>query len=93
MPEWVVAALAPIAMIVVQAVKGLVNEKYRRFIPVALLVFMPILGGALFWYYGGDPVRGAIEGLFAGGAATGFYEAGKGLLPRAFSSKGWLGGE
>jgi len=90
MPEWIVPALAPIATILAQMFKGLISEKYRKWLAVALPFVVSGISVALFYYYGGDMVLGAIQGFFAGAASVGLYEAGKTVAPKALNGGGWI---
>ena len=88
----VLALFASVAAVFVQLLKGLVNEVYHRFIPVALFVVMTPLGVALALYMGRDPVAGALEGFFGFASSVGFYQVAKTLAPGVVNGRGWIGG-
>ena len=88
----VLTLFASVAVIFVQLLKGLVNETYHRFIPLALFVVMTPMGVALAFYSGRDPVAGGLEGFFGFATAVGFYAAGKAIAPGVVNSAGWIGG-
>ena len=90
MPDWVIAALSPIATILAQMVKGLIPEEHRKWLAVALPFVVAALAVGLFYYYGGDLILGAIQGFFAGAAAVGLYEAGKTVAPKLLNGNGWI---
>ena len=85
--------IASVFEILVQMLKGPFPEKYRDYIPHALMLAGLFLGLALSVYYGAEPVAGLFEGFFGAGMALGFYQLASRLpvVERAFGSKGWLG--
>jgi hypothetical protein len=87
-----IAFLTTIAAILVQAVKGLLSEPVKKFIPLALLVLMPLVGLGLALYQGADALKGVFEGFFAGASAVGLYETGNSLpgVGTVFSDNGWI---
>ena len=89
----IIALLAGVATILVQAFKNLVPDSGRDWIPPALLFLLTLAGIGLAMYYGRDPVAGLLEGLFGGASSLGFYEFASAVpgVNRAFNGKGWVG--
>lgn len=85
-----IGLMASLAVIFVQVVKDALPEKIKPYIPVALVVALPLIRVGLCLYYGTDPVAGALEGIFGAGSAIGAYEAGHQLAPSVVTSRGWL---
>ncbi|HUX30177.1 MAG TPA: hypothetical protein VMV78_06070 [Thiobacillus sp.] len=88
----VLATFSSIAAVLVQLLKGMVDDAYHRWIPLAMFVVMTPLGVALAMYMGRDPVAGALEGFFGFAGAVGFYQAAKAVAPSVVNGKGWIGG-
>ena len=88
----VLTMFSSVAAVLVQLLKGLVNEAYHRFIPLALFVVMTPLGVALAAYTARDPVAGGLEGFFGFAGAVGFYQVAKTVAPSVVNGRGWIGG-
>ena len=88
----VLSLLAAAATVMVQLVKGLLADTVKQYLPLILFVVMVPLGTALAFYYGRDPVAGALEGFFGFAASVGFYEAANGLpvTKGVFNGRGWI---
>ena len=88
----ILTLMASVATVFVQMVKGLVPEDKRQWIPLALFVVMVPLGLAFAFYYGRDPLAGALEGFFGFASAVGFYEAASNVpgARLAFNNEGWI---
>jgi hypothetical protein len=89
----VIGFLAAIGNILVQAIKGLLPEGARPYIPVGLIAIMMVLGTAIALYVGRDPVVGLFEGFFGAATAVGIYEGASALpgLEKVYNSAGWIG--
>jgi len=88
----VLGLFASVAAVLVQLLKGLVDEAYHRWIPLAMFLVMTPLGVALAMYMARDPVAGALEGFFGFAGAVGFYQAAKAVAPSVVNGRGWIGG-
>jgi hypothetical protein len=88
----VIAFLAAIGNVLVQAIKGLLPEAARPYIPVGLLVVMSLVGIAVAMYAGRDPVVGLFEGFLGAATAVGLYEGAAALpgLNRVYNEDGWI---
>ena len=89
----IIALLASVASVFVQASKNLVPDSSRDWIAPALLFLLTLVGLGLSFYYGRDPVVGVLEGFFGGATALGFYEGASAIpgVNRVFNGKGWIG--
>ena len=88
----IITIIAGIATTLTQLLKGLVDEAYKKWIPLVLAVVCTAVGVGLAFYYGRDPVAGALEGFFAFAGAVGFYELAS-VVPganSAFNDRGWI---
>jgi len=88
----VLAMFSSVAAVLVQLLKGLVDEAYHRWIPLAMFLVMTPMGVALAFYSARDPVAGGLEGFFGFASAVGFYAAAKTVAPALANSRGWIGG-
>jgi len=88
----VLALFSSVAAVLVQLLKGLVDEAYHRWIPLAMFLVMTPMGVALAFYSARDPVAGGLEGFFGFAAAVGFYQAGKTIAPSVINGRGFIGG-
>lgn len=88
----VLAMLSSVAVVVVQLVKGLLDDSVKRWIPLVLFVVMLPVGVLLAYYYGRDPVAGLLEGLFGFASAVGFYEAASEVpgVKKVMNGRGWV---
>ena len=90
----VIGFLAVVANVVVQALKGVLPDAVRKYLPLVIMAVMAAVGLGLALYLGRDPVAGLLEGFFAGASAVGLYEA-EARIPgvrAVFHDRGWLGG-
>lgn len=88
----VLTLMAAVATVLVQLVKGLLSEEAKDWIPLVLFVICTAVGTGLAFYYGRDPVAGALEGFFGFAGAVGFYEVAN-VIPGANSvmnDEGWV---
>lgn len=88
----VLTLMAAVATILVQLIKGLLSEDIKQWIPLILFVLCTAVGTGLAFYYGRDPVAGALEGFFGFAGAVGFYEL-TNAIPGAravMNDRGWI---
>ena len=88
----VLSLLAAAATVMVQLVKGLLADTVKQYLPLILFVILVPLGTALAFYYGRDPVAGALEGFFGFAASVGFYETASNVpgARSVFNGRGWI---
>lgn len=87
-----ISGIAVLLNIFIQALKGLLPEAAKPWIPVALLFIGAACGVGLAAYGGAELLAGALEGIFAGATAAGLYNVEK-VIPVAksvFNEKGWI---
>ena len=91
----ILALMSSIGTVFVQAIKGLLPDRAKAFIPVGLIALMIVIGLSLAFYYGRDPLAGALEGFFGAAGAIGIYEGANAIpgVKAVASSKGWISRE
>ena len=76
---WVSIPIAVTLGLLVQAVKGAVDEGYHRYIPLGLLAVGPLVGVGLSYVMGNPWQMGIVEGLVGSAGAVYGYEFVKGV--------------
>ena len=84
--------IASVFEILTQLLKGPLPQKYRDYIPYAMVVVGLLLGLALGMYYGTEPVQALFEGFFGAAVALGFYQISSRVpvVNSVFGDEGWL---
>lgn len=77
------ALLALVAAFTTEAAKRAINESYHRFLPLPIAAFCIVIGSALAWGTGNDPVEGAQQGFVGAALAVFGYEFVKGVISPA----------
>jgi len=87
-----ISGIAVLLNIFVQALKGLLPEGAKQWIPLGLLFIGAACGVGLAAYAGAELLAGGLEGIFAGATAAGLYNIEKALpvAKAVFNEKGWI---